>query len=84
MPAEVGMAAVWRRRFRRQRWAGADTRARPARVRVQNPAAWGRSRKVPVALSGVADQTGAERDDPGEAGGHTVAVGVAGDEMIGE
>lgn len=50
----------------------------------QGPAVVGRSRKIPITLSDVTDQTGAERDDPREAGGHTVSVDVAGDEMVAE
>ena len=64
---------------------GADTTVCLVQVRVRDRLAGeGGSREVAVALGGVADQTGAERGDPGESSGHTVTVGVAGDEMVGE
>jgi hypothetical protein len=77
---------VWQRGVVRywlglQGWGVANTKARLAGVRLGHLAA-GDSREVPVALSGVTDETGAKRDDPGEAGGHAAAVNVAGDEMV--
>jgi hypothetical protein len=80
----VGRAAASRCWCGRPMSGGADTRACLARGRGRNLVGAARSWEVPVALSGVTDQTGAERDDPGEAGGHAVAVGVAGDEVISE
>ena len=80
----VGRAAASRCWCGRPMSGGADTRACLARVRVRDRAVVDRSWEVPVALSGVTDQTGAERDDSCEAGRHAVAVGVAGDEVISE
>jgi hypothetical protein len=73
---------VVRRWLGHQGWGVADTKARPGGVRSGHLGAAGDSREVPVALGGVTDETGAKCDDPREAGGHAVAVGVAGDEMV--
>jgi hypothetical protein len=64
---------------------GADTTVCPTRVRVRDQLLGeGGSREVAVALGGVTDETGAERGDPSESGGHAVTVGVAGDQVVGE
>jgi hypothetical protein len=64
---------------------GADTTVCPVRVRVLDRLVGeGGSREVAVTLGGVTDQTGTERGDPGESGGHAVTVGVAGDQVVGE
>lgn len=63
---------------------GVDTTVSPGRVHARNPAGVARSREIAVALIGVADETGTERDNPRESGRHAVAVGIAGHEMIGE
>ena len=90
VPAEVpdgrveGPSAVGRGCGRRS-LGGAGTTVCPVRVRVRDRLVGeGGSREVAVALGGVADQTGAERGDPGESSGHAVAVGVTGDQVVGE
>jgi hypothetical protein len=80
----VELVAVWQCWSGRRRSGGAGTRVCPARVGGRNLVLEGGSWEVPVALRDVANQPGAERDNPGEAGGDAVAVGVAGDEMVGE
>src|SRR6202034_1987479 len=74
----------WLHRRGRRISDGGHTTGWLRRDRGRSPARVTGSWEPSVALSGVTDQSGPEREDPGEAGGHGVAVGVAGDEMVGQ